>query len=89
MLKGQVGEQMSVRLGLWVEKPLPTSWKPLELSPDLEPPRKGVFFGTRGHHRRQDHSEILDYKNIQNFQNSKQSSSDREQKSCSRLQAIC
>lgn len=33
---------------------------------------------------------FLDYKNIQNFQNSKQSSSDREQKSCRvKLQAIC
>lgn len=79
---------MSVRWGSWVEKPLPTSWKLLDLSPDLEPPGKGVVLGLEAvtedkiTQRFKTGQVFLDYKNIQNFQNSKRSSSDSEQRSC-------
>lgn len=66
--KGQEGEQMSVRWGSWVEKPLPTSWKLLELSPDLEPPGKGVVLGLGSCRRRQDHSEIQNGSSVSGLQ---------------------
>lgn len=69
------------QVGIVSGNPPPTSWKPLELSPDHEPPRKGVALGPGAVtedkiiQRFKMGQTFPDYKNIQNLQNRKQSSS--------------